>query len=303
MLQESFGKRILRSISVLILIGIVVASFIVTFRLGETLERYRVAAEDPLMVDAVITHYREYDDEGDLDYYSYVAYTVDGVEYTGIRYQHAETKDDLLPIGMVVTFAVSSEEPVQTLSSLKTTGALFYCMLATCCVFLSFGWQLLWRWGRSRGNDDSTVRKNVHRDLRMTILGREGLPFFALAGLAELVAALRFDQCTGSWIWVVTGFFLSMALWMGIVMLRDLGRLWREEYCLETGVLFQKETKKNMDNKSYYYLNFRSDSRQWHTPVKKKYYEWAQEGNRVWVVYMDGHTKPILHYDMLGNAR
>ena len=132
------GKGLGLKIFLGILLGIwVLFAFIMVVMALDDMAHYQRVWDEPITVDAVITSHDSYEDsEGDIDYYSYASYEIDG-DFYEVTYETKNSKKRLTPIGTEVQLQVSPEDPSAKMSALKSSGVAFLIFLSNSYFFVN----------------------------------------------------------------------------------------------------------------------------------------------------------------------
>lgn len=266
------------------------------------MEHYMRVYQNPLVVEAEVTHHAEESDDDGTDYVSFISYTANGKTYRNIRYETKGNQKKLTPKGTIVTVEVSPEDPSQLIDKLASAQGGVAVMIP----LGGFALAGAWKWGipklRSKGNGGTPDEETVRRDLRLTILSR-----FLPAALLLICAGYglmywRYAQVVGSWcLWVIVG---AGAGWLcgAILGLRDMKAVKQGDYSLHRDVLVRKEYSTDSDGDPTYTLHYSTADRSWCCNVNQKRYHAAKEGTSVLAVYLPKKKKPILHYNETGEV-
>ena len=267
------------------------------------LEHYSRVYQNPLRTTATVTRHAVHEDEDDTDYLSYITYTVNGVQYADIRYEDENRKGELTPVGQRVIVEVSPEDPAVLVKDLLSTRFSTEFSTIMIAFAAAAGWQSWTRRKRSKNLAGAPDQEQMERDLRLTVYGRISLSSWLI--LAILMGALwwRYPLFIEDWIkYVAVG---SLVIWLIslVFALRCLRSIQNQEYRVTRDVLEEKSSSYDSEDGYTYTLTYRSESgTYWSKNTTERIYTIINEGSGVIAVYMPGKKKPLLHYDLWGNA-
>lgn len=289
------GKGLGLKIFLGILLGIwVLFAFIMVVMALDDMAHYQRVWDEPITVDAVITSHDSYEDsEGDIDYYSYASYEIDG-DFYEVTYETKNSKKRLTPIGTEVQLQVSPEDPSAKMSALKSSGVaflIFYTLLAA-PVALAVRWIGSYKKG-SGCPDYDTVRKDIKRQICTRYL----LYFLPLLVLGYSLAYWQYPMT----IWVAAPiaavFCVGIWVWQLRLAIRDIGVVNAGEFELRQTVVVAKKAETDSDGDTTYILIYSSGDKKWSASVGYKVYERAVVGDRTWAAFLPGKEKPTVHYN------
>ena len=299
MKKRKTSKVVTKIFAVLFVVAVLVAGFWMVVRGFTALEHYSRVYKNPLVVTATVTSYGTYDDEGDTDYRSYVSYEVDGKKYEKIRYEDKDYRSDLNPIGTQVELKVSPEDPSSTISSLKSDTIMlvgFFFVLSIAAALWNIGISNM----RSKKNSAIPDTEVLEKDLKLTVLGRFSLAIWILVSVLLFVLVWRYPVIMPRWISVAA--VVCLILWLISVFkaARDIRLINNAEYEIRRDVLIDKNH--DSSDGDTYELTYKSQDKEWKTTVTKEVYHNTQKGDTVVAVHLPGKEKPLIHYDVSGDA-
>ena len=267
----------------------------------QALEHMARVRENPVEVTAVVTHHRELESDDDVDYYSYICYEAEGVFYEDIRYESKSYRQDLTPVGTVVTVQVSPEDPGTLLSELQGHGNSILYTIPFWNLLFSLWVGYLIRLGRSKGLGSTPDQDTIRQDLRLTILARSSRLFFMWVAVGYACVGVKFRGLVEDW--VLPG--AAVCAVICAVLLRnsfkDLNRIREGNYQLHRDELVEKNFVEDSEGDTYT-LIYRSGENIWTKATNKRHFDSVTEGSVVLAVYLPGTKKPVMHYDLDGDA-
>ena len=268
------------------------------------MEHYNRVYENPLCVEATVTNNKAVDDgEGHTEYESYITYVVNGVTYQGVHYKTVNRQEQLTDIGQIVSVEVSPEDPGVLVSKmLGRAGGYLMMGLILFTMLFSAECTAVLRSRCTRGLVGAPDDDIIERDAKWIIWSNPwNYIFFYIFSLA-LFCWLRY----GAWVHVcvgivaiVAGVLLAVCLF---VALHRSNRVRNREWELRADKLVRKDKVSGGDEGDTYYLYFQSDDKDWKTATTEADYNATQVGACRWVVHLKGRKKPIVYYDVYGDA-
>ena len=266
---------------------------------------------DALTVTAYVTKYKvKADDDGDVRYASYISYTVNGKEYKNVRFESSNKQYKLTGVGEAVNVEVSPKIPGILMSNLVEYGMTLVIVGAVLLsVTLSRGCAM---WIRSRctvGLDGMPEEDTIIRDGKRIIWSKP-CRYFLIPPLAiMLLCLMRYGE------WISTGIVVLPVL-MGALLVLFLFRAFRlcsllknRDWELRADELIEKTKDRSYtrgnswrNSISTYYLEFKSKDKTWGTSTTADKFRVAYTGTYRWAVHLKGSKKPVLYYDVYGDA-
>ena len=294
--------KMLRTVFVVVVVNLAVIFACAFVEMITDMEQYKRVYRTPLLVQATVSYYEEYDDGDDENACSYVTYTVNGMTYTDVLYEEKDTVAALTPIGRTVTVSISPEDPSRTMADLAESGELALVFGAILLLGAAGLWSRLLRSRRSKNVVGVPEPSALQRDVQLTVYGRFWLAFWLLFSGLCVTFLLRYPMLFGHGTRITLGIGVAFFLMCAYRAWRDLSCLTIEDYEVRRDVLERKEKDCDSDGTTYT-LHYRSGDGLWTTTVSKRRFDDAHEGDLVLSVYLRGKRRPILHYDCRGVAR
>lgn len=265
------------------------------------MEHYNRVYKNPVTVQATVIKHDDYDDDGDTDYRSYIFYRVGDTMYANIRYEDKDKQSDLTPIGQTVEVQVSPEDPTKLISSLVSDGQLLVVTIPLFSIMMSLVLHILIIRKRSNKLPGTPDRETIVQDILMTIRGRMFRFFWILVSVGYLLLCWRYPSQFQHKTMIAASLCGAAWLWCVCRDMRDSRIAKRQEFDIRRDTLVQKEYIPDSEGDTYK-LHFRSGDKYWDTNVSKRYFDSMSEGSTVLAVYMPGKKKPMLHYNVFGDA-
>ena len=259
-------------------------------------EQYRRVYRNPLTITATVTHYESYYDETELDYYSYISYTVNGQKYSNKRYESTDEEHDLTPIGQQVQVRVSPEDPGKLLYELKSSRLIillsfFSCFSLTWIVFGIRSFRL------EKKQDGLLSKDSISQDLKLAIRARFFRVFWLFLAASLLFLCLRYPMLFGMGWCIACGVLGLFWLICMYTTTRDYRKVENEDYTIQQSLLEHKEIEYDYDGNDSYVLEYRSSGDlSWKATTSKDKFYTAKKGSIAAAVYLNGRKKPIMHY-------
>ena len=267
----------------------------------QALEHMARVRENPMEVTATVTHHREFESDDDVDYYSYICYQAEGVFYEDIRYETETHPKNLTPVGNVLTVQVSPEDPGTLLSALQGHGNSILYPIPLWTLFFTLWVGYLIRLGRSKALGSTPDQETIRQDLRLTILARSSRLFFMWVAVGYACVGAKFQG-------LVEGWALPAAAVCAVICAALLRKSFQDMNCVRDGnyqlhrdELVEKTFVEDSEGDTYT-LVYRSGKDYWTKTTNRRYFDSVTEGSVVLAVYLPGTKKPVMHYDLDGDA-
>lgn len=170
--------------------------------------------------------------------------------------------------------------------------------------WFAFGIMLLTRSLCTKGLVGKPTEDIVRRDLRMCIWAKT--PFFFLMFVSYTFFYIRYASQVKMWVLIPTVVAGVFMIWFLCIALRRIAQVNRGEWELCEAELISKEytgdTSMEQIYGHSYVLVFTSNGRIWQKNVSSGYCGKARTGNSYWAVHMPGRERPMLSYNIYGDA-
>lgn len=263
---------------------------------------YERACQNPIQVKAVVTDHCEDDSsESGLTYDSLVTYQLEGAVYENVLFENGGGSiSELTPLGTEVLVNVNPEDHGQLVEHIMYPG-LAYVWSLPFTAALAWLLQNLRRLRLTRECKGIPEEEIIVRDLKISVGSRYMRVLFLLHALMPLLYYLRFPMLFPQGYLVTACIFGGLWLLCLCRDLRDLVCIKRENYDYRYETLIRKK-EESIDDGTKFYLYFSDGEREWKKEVLGKKYRKAVVGAPIFAVYLEGTARPILYYDMEGNA-
>lgn len=295
------SESVLKIISIIAVVFMLFVSVWILVKGFISIEHYNRVYMKPVAVTATVTYYDSYDNDGDTDYRSYVSYEVNGKKYTGIRYEDKGDKSKLTPIGEQVKIEVSPEDPSVTMKALKGDCLMLW-MAWLPCLMVAGLWNFTLKGVRSKGNTGVPDKETLEKDLKLTILSHFAQPLFLTSAIITTVITLRYSGLVPEWLIIVPAVLFIALLVVVFNSIKDIKIVNNEEYTISRDKLVNKKYETSEDSATYT-LYYRSGDKEWQTSVSRANYNKAKIGDMVEAVYLPNKKRPLMHYNISGDAQ
>ncbi len=288
---------------------ILLVCFFGTVMLGTTVivgfsdaEQYLRVYQNPLVVTATVTEYEDYDDDGDTDYRSYVTYYVDGIRYSRIKYESADRKEQLTPIGDQVVIEVNPEAPFETLDEMKISSfgsaiVMFIFVVPffayMCSVFIA----------ERRSKDFSYIdeKEKIQKDALLTVWGRLRVILFLFLIIYSALLYFRYKVIYGNISLFILRTVVCVEIYCIIIAILQTIKIKRNEIAVRRAILVDKEISEG-DESTSYFLYYECDGKIKKESTSCKLYNSSQMNETVYYIFINGKKKPLLYYNASGKA-
>ena len=286
-----------------LLIKCLLCSVLVFFAVGLSVKsvkdalRYRVASENPLTIQAQVTHVKTVvDTENGDSYVAMIKYSHGGIEYTDKYKSFNREEDARMLVDLAVTIQVDTKSPGDTLEEIKKGGKdeIFFGS-----VLLLFGLWLLsishrrtyvqaYGWRREAAKKDMIRHIWVYESCYMIII-----PIILYYSVVFYFAEVYFKISFGDIIaWLIA--LLSVVSLLKCI--RRLKLVHQDRFYLCRDVFVSKQIVTDSEEGDTYYVTYRNSKGTWEKRVNKKIYSHACEGDTIDSAYLEAEKKPVLSY-------
>lgn len=261
-------------------------------------------------VTAYVTkHEKRVDKDGDEKYTSYVSYTVNGKEYTDIRFETANRRSDLAWVGEAVDIEVSLKMPRIPISNLLDYGIVLLVLgVVLLTATFTHGCTVWIRSKCTMGLKGTPDEDMVCRDAKRIIWSNPWNYIFMLLFVIALLCRMRYAQWIGSRFGILVGLMGALLVLFLFRAFRLSARVENRDWELRADELVEKsqdnsyDYKKNRRGRTTYYLNFKSQDKNWSVDTTAENFRAAQEGTYLWAVHLKERKKALFYYDVNGDA-
>lgn len=259
--------------------------------------------EDPIYVDAVVTEYEEYwdSDEGGNVYEVYVSYTIDNETFPRVYYLQENSKEELVAIGEHLSLIVDPQDHGKLYKNAMNAFMIISVDVIFCMLIAAFLRDFRRR-HLTAGLQSSVETAALEKDLHIIIRGRVARVLWLLLTILFGGFRLAFPLLFGKGYMIaaaVTGVFWLITMTNALIATY---KVRHGMYTVHIDQLVKKDTGTDSDGAPVYRLYYESGSRRWDSSVSQAEYQRANVGATVVAVYLQGCSRPIMHYNHLGKA-
>ena len=265
------------------------------------MEHYRQVYQTPVTVTATVTKHDSYDNDGDTDYRSYVTYIVDNTRYKDYPYENRDRKVELTPVDTEVVLQVSPKDPSRQISNLKNNGSIFGLTAVYLFLGLAGLCKLLQKRSLTKSNRSQPDRETIQQDIKTMVRGRFMRPFLLFCWLGYAFLHWQYSMLFGQLSLIVAAVCFVLWLFCMYTAIRDYRHADSDDFTVHRDVLVEKKELSDSDGTTYV-LYYNNSEKTWKTTTKESTFHRTKEGDMVLAVYLPGKSKPILHYNLDGDA-